>query len=218
MKKGLFITGTDTSIGKTLTSALLVSALRQAGRPAGYFKPVQTGNENDSATVQRLSGLELEGLARPAYIFEMPAAPSRAAAAAGMDIDLEKIVAQWHELGDRYWVIEGAGGLLVPITNRAATRDLVEALKVPLLIVTATRLGTINHTWLTLEAARRAEIPIAGLVLNGPPDPGLTETIAHFDPAPVLAEFSAMPEVSPDAVAALAREIFPEAVLERCFG
>lgn len=217
-RRGLFITGTDTGIGKTVTSALLLAALRQAEIPAGYFKPVQTGGDLDRDTVARLTGAGDRDLAPPVYALPLPASPDRAAAAAGVTIRLEAIAAAWRDLPARHWVVEGAGGLLVPLDQTHTMRDLIGRLDLGLLVVASTRLGTINHTLLTLEAARSRGLPIAGLVLNGPPDPGLAEVLARFDPAPLVAELRPLETLSPAAVGHAARALFPATALRRLFG
>jgi dethiobiotin synthase len=203
----VFVTGTDTGVGKTLVSALLVASLRQRG--GGYFKPVQTGDESDTEKVSELSGVPVK--ARPAYEFARPAAPSRAAQAEGREVDLERILEHWSRLGEGPWVVEGAGGLLVPLREGPKpllTRELIARLGLPVIIVTSTRLGTINHTLLTLESARRAGLSILGLVLNGEEDPGLEKTLRAFDPAPVLARVPMLERVDRAKVQALGPEFF----------
>jgi len=217
-KLGLFVTGTDTGIGKTVTSALLLAALKQAGIPAGYFKPVQTGSDSDSDTVSRLCGAGAGEVASPVYALSTPASPDRAAAAAGVTIRLETIGAAWRDLPARHWVVEGAGGLLVPIEGLQTVRDLIGALDLPALVVASTRLGTINHTLLTLEAARSRDLRIAGVVLSGPADPGLAELLGRFDPAPVVAEIRPFETLSPAAIEHAAPALFPAATLRRLFG
>ena len=226
--RGLFVTGTDTGIGKTTLCALLLEALRRAEIAAGYFKPAQTGGDSDTGTVARLTAaVPLADavdarradpvLAAPVYELPLPASPDRAAAAAGVAIRMEEIEAAWRSLPPRAWIVEGAGGLLVPLTARDTMRDLASLLSLPLLVVASTRLGTINHTLLTLAAARAGGVPVTGLVLNGPADPGLAETLARFDPAPVLAEIRPLEEVSPAAIRAAAPTLFPPALLRRLF-
>ena len=217
-KRGLFVTGTDTGIGKTLVSALLVSAIGKTGRRAGYFKPVQTGKDSDTRTVSRLCGIDGDALPRPAYSFKMPASPDRAAAAEGAAIDLEVLRRAWDDLPPADWIVEGAGGLMVPLEERRTFRDLAGMLNLPLVIVSSTRLGTINHTLLTLEAARSAGLAVAGIVLNGEPDPGLVGVFARFDMTPVVASVPRLKSVSRQVCARRAMSLFPEEVLERLFG
>src|SRR4051812_45746069 len=113
VKLGVFITGTDTGVGKTVVSSLLVASLRTYGIRTGYFKPVQTGSDPDIPTVSRLSGIPLSKFPQPVYQFSEEAAPYRAAQVQGVEIQLDEILKAWTELDDRAWVIEGAGGLSV---------------------------------------------------------------------------------------------------------
>lgn len=218
VRRGVFVTGTDTGVGKTVVAALLCSALRQAGRATGYFKPVQTGPDDDTGTVARLAGLEGWALAAPVYRFRLPAAPSRAAAAEGTAIRIEAIVERWRALPAGFWVVEGAGGLLVPLGGRATIRDLVGAIDLPILLVASTRLGTINHTLLTLAAARGAGLAVAGVVLNGEADPGLGETILRFDAGPILAEVPPIAPLEAGTVERRAGAVFPAAGFATVFG
>src|SRR5438445_65187 len=115
MKRAIFVTGTDTGIGKTLTSAFLISALRSEGVDVGYWKPIQTGTDDDTATLAWLSGIPVDELPRPAYSLALPAAPLRAGKKEGIEISLETVRQAWDRLPDRAWIVEGAGGLAVPI-------------------------------------------------------------------------------------------------------
>ncbi|MGH9750770.1 MAG: dethiobiotin synthase [Candidatus Polarisedimenticolia bacterium] len=217
-RRGVFVTGTDTGVGKTVIAALLCSALRQAGRATGYFKPVQTGPDDDTGTVARLAGLEGEALAAPVHRFRLPAAPSRAAAAEGTAIRIGTIAARWNGLPPGLWVVEGAGGLLVPLGGRETIRDLIGAMGLPILLVASTRLGTINHTLLTLEAARHAGLAVAGVVLNGDADAGLGETILRFDAGPILAEVPPIAPLDAGTVERGAAAAFPASGFATIFG
>lgn len=217
-RRGLFVTGTDTGIGKTLTCAMLLSALRGSGETAGYFKPVQTGRSSDASQVARLSGARAKEFPPSVYSLSRPASPDRAAAAEGVTINPAAIRDRWQALSGGCWIVEGAGGLLVPLTSVATMRDLISALNLPALIVASTRLGTINHTLLTLEAARSAGLAVAGIVLNGKKDPGLADVLARFDAAPIIAEIPRMPSISRKTIARRAKELFPPEVLQSLFG
>ncbi len=211
----LFITGTDTGVGKTFVSALVVRALQELGVEVGYFKPVQTGLDSDTREVQRLGLLPEKRVARPVYFFPEPMAPSRAAELHGDSISLERIRDSWEGLPDRKWVVEGAGGILVPLNSRQTIRDLVACLNIPTLIVASTRLGTINHTLLTLEAAKHLDV--RGVVLVGRPDPGLRETLQQFSSVSIIAEIPEYPEISPELVQKIAVELFPLPKLKEIF-
>ncbi len=218
MKNGIFISGTDTGIGKTVVSTLLVSALKQQGYSYGYFKPIQTGTELDTPLLSELNTVPLTQFPSPAYYFPEPMAPSRAAALHGVEIDLGKIVQAWQDLDSRSWVVEGAGGLLVPINSHQTTRDLIRALGLRMLLVASTRLGTINHTLLTLEAAERAGVSVAGVVLVGDDDPELELALSQVTSVPILTRIPILSELTPDSISQTAKEKFSLPVLKAIFG
>lgn len=224
MKRGLFITGTDTGIGKTLVSALLLSALQQSlnphGTEPGYFKPIQTGEDDDTREVLSLvspSSSRRIQIIDPIYRFKAPQAPYRAAALENAVIETQRICRRWSEIPDGTWVVEGAGGLLVPLSTRTTVRELIGDLGIPALVVASTRLGTINHTLLTLESAQRYGIRVAGVVLVGQSDPGLAETIQGFTSVPVFAEVPQLARVDSPAIEELARKLFPLEVIDALF-
>lgn len=194
----LFVAGTDTGVGKTVVSALLVARFGEL-RALGYWKPVATGaaDERDRATVEAL----VPGVVAPAeaYLFADPVSPHLAARREGVPIELGRIAARYAELRsvwpERDWVVEGAGGLLVPLDDNGTLQvELVRQMAVPLLLVARSTLGTINHTLLTLEAARRRSLEIAGVVLSGPPNADNREAIERFGDVAVVAE---LPRVEP---------------------
>ncbi len=224
MKRGLFITGTDTGIGKTLVSALLLSALQQTLNSGeteyGYFKPIQTGEDDDTREVLSLvssSPPQRIQVIDPIYRFKAPQAPYRAAALENTVIETQRICRRWSVIPDGTWVIEGAGGLLVPLSTRTTIRELIGDLGIPALVVASTRLGTINHTLLTLESAQRYGIRVAGVVLVGPSDPGLAETIQGFTSVPIFAEVPQLPQVDPRTIEVWARKLFPLEVIDALF-
>ena len=186
MKLGIFVTGTNTGIGKTIVSSLLVSSLKHHSIKTGYFKPIQTGIDCDTPTVSELTGIPLSKLPEPAYSFSEPIDPFRASRLQDKQVQLDYIEQKWKELDNRAWVVEGAGGLLVPLNSRHTTRDLICALELKILVVASTRLGTINHTLLTIEAARSWGISIAGIVLVGEEDASLATLLTDFSRVPVL--------------------------------
>ncbi|MGH9734307.1 MAG: dethiobiotin synthase [Candidatus Acidiferrales bacterium] len=166
MPNRFFVTGTDTGIGKTVTSALLCAAL-----DAIYWKPIQTGSREgtDRATVMRLAGLPRERTIPEAYCFAPPVSPHLAARLAGKRIDLRQV--KMPKLPARENLIaEGAGGVLVPINKKELMRDLMRQLRLPVVLVTRSSLGTINHTLLSVAALRAARIRLDGVVMVGEPN------------------------------------------------
>jgi dethiobiotin synthase len=137
---GLFVTGTDTDVGKTLVSSWLLTQL-----DASYWKPVQAGvmPETDSSVVRRLAEIEPDRILPEAYVLPEAIAPHEAARRAGIAIDMAKFV---PPVSDRLLVVEGAGGLMVPLTDTAYVIDLAAELHLPLILVARSTLGTINHT------------------------------------------------------------------------
>jgi dethiobiotin synthase len=171
----LFVTGTDTGVGKTMVSALLLSACRQAGLDARYWKPIQTGTESDFQAVKESVTKTYDPGPQPIYQFAEPMAPLRAAELCGEKISISTIVKRWSDFEEGPWIIEGAGGLLVPLARPQVTiKSLAVALNAPILIVASSRLGTMNHTLLTLESARSAGLKVLAIAWTGSEDPGLS--------------------------------------------
>jgi dethiobiotin synthetase len=161
MTARIVVTGTDTGIGKTVFSAALASAL-----DACYWKPVQSGlqEETDSETVQRLSGLAADRILPERYRLKTPVSPHLAAAIDGVAID----VASLHlPAVARPLVVEGAGGLIVPLTHEVTYIDVFAQWRVPLVLCARTSLGTINHSLLSIEAIRARGIPLLGVAFLG---------------------------------------------------
>ena len=173
-----FVTGTDTGVGKTLASAALCRREREAGRSVLYAKPLQTGlapaEAGDAAFVAAAADVPVLECLR----FPEPLAPAVAAERVGAVIDVEALLADLARAAAGYdrVVVEGAGGLLVPVWAEITMADLAQRLGARLVVVTRPGLGTLNHTALTLEAARARSLPVEGLVISGwPADPGVTE-------------------------------------------
>ncbi len=172
---GLFITGTDTGVGKTFVSSIILRALRDSPDRIGAFKPVCSGGEVNADGEMRWQ--DVDTLAAAADVdsgevcplcFSYPAAPPVAAAHEGKRVDLAVInsaLASWQSRADRL-VIEGVGGFLCPLTESETLADWVEGLRVPVLVVVDNRLGAINHALLTIEAIRARKLEVAGVVMN----------------------------------------------------
>jgi len=193
--RGVFVTGTDTDIGKTLVAAWLTVHWR-----ADYWKPLQTGaaQDSDGGTVARLApGRTIH----PSnVVLQAPLSPYEAARREGVEIDLATLV---PPVTDRPLVVEGAGGVLVPINGRELMIDLIERLGLPALVVARSSLGTVNHTLLALAALRQRGVTVAGVVLNGQLNPANRQAIEHFGGVPVLAELQPLPAVTAAVVAAI---------------
>lgn len=175
----VFVTGTDTGVGKTMVAAWLA---RSWG--AAYWKPIQTGaaTDRDADTVAALApGVTI---LPECYEFTAPLSPHEAARREGATIDLARIVPPAAEA----LVVEGAGGVLVPLNDRFLMVDLIRALGLPALVVARTSLGTINHTLMTLEVLARRDIPIAGVITSGAPDAANRAAIERYSGVPVVAE------------------------------
>lgn len=169
---GFFVTGTDTGVGKTVVACALVRALRGAGFDVGAMKPIETG-VGEAGPLDALALRAAAGNADPLddvcpIQFSLPAAPNVAAAHQGKKIDLEEVHEAFHRLTARHAavVVEGAGGILVPTVTGSTMADLARDLKLPLVIAARAALGTINHTLLTLEAARSRGLDVAGVVIS----------------------------------------------------
>ncbi len=176
MPERFFITGTDTGVGKTVVSALLCAAL-----DAIYWKPIQTGTREgtDRKTVMRLAQLPRTRTFPETYRFAPPVSPHLAAWRAGVRIELRKIRVPQIAPGEKL-VVEGAGGALVPINGTQLMTDLMKQLRMPVLLVARTSLGTINHTLLSLAALRAARLELCGVIMVGKPDRENQKAIEHY--------------------------------------
>jgi len=176
--RGVFVTGTDTGVGKTLVASALARYLRREGMDIGVMKPAESGVPDPATLGPDAALLQWAAFSEDAqehvspYRLRAPLAPSLAAQEEGVRIDLERIVAAKVALEQRheFLVVEGAGGLFVPLAGGLLVADLVVRLGLPLLVVCRPGLGTINHTLLTVHAARTMGIPLAGFVINGMPE------------------------------------------------
>lgn len=187
----LVVTGTDTAVGKTVVSAALTQALS-----ATYWKPVQSGleEETDSAFVARMVRCHV---LPEAYRLQLPASPHLSAEAEGVEIDLEQLA-----LPQVYGplVVEGAGGLMVPLNRKALYVDLFARWQAPVVLCASTRLGTINHTLLSLEALRARGCPVVGVIFNGDAEPEVEETICQFGEVAHLGRLPVIDPLTPDGL------------------
>ena len=193
----LVICGTDTDVGKTVVSALFVQGLE-----ATYWKPVQSGTEGggDRQRVIDLLDLPEDRLHAEAYVFQTPVSPHWAAEREGRCIDPEQLKLPAI---DEPLVVETAGGLMVPLTRHWLQIQQLQRWQLPVVLVARSELGTLNHTLLSLEALRRRNIPILGLVINGPSHADNPRPLNELGDVPLLCELPLLEQLN---AAALARQ------------
>jgi dethiobiotin synthetase len=199
------VSGTDTGIGKTVFSAALTAALN-----GYYWKPVQSGldEETDSAAVARLGGVPPQRILPEAYRLSLPASPHLSARLDGVAIELDHLVPPQT---DAPLVIEGAGGLLVPISDELVFADIFALWKIPVILCARTTLGTINHTLLSLEAMKHRGIPIVGIAFIGDENLETQRIIAKMGGTRALGRLPRLASITPDALRQTFRDNFDPA-------
>ncbi len=206
--RGLFVTGTDTGVGKTEVTVALLRGHRARGLDVVAMKPAQSGQgTGEPSDAERLAaasgGAEPLELVCP-YSFALPLAPAVAARLEKREVSLERVLACARELAGRHaaLLVEGAGGLLTPLTERHSYADLAAALGLPALVVARAGLGTVNHTALTCEALRARGIAIHGVVLNRlseQSDPSEPYNLPEIERLTGVAVIASLPFVHSDA-------------------
>jgi dethiobiotin synthetase len=172
-QQGLFITGTDTEVGKTFVTASLAAVLRQS-IDVGVFKPMMSGiarehPQSDAQLLKKAAQVHDALSEINPYQFDEPLAPFVASKRAGKNISLSELLLAWSKIKNKhdFYLVEGAGGLAVPLGEDYLVGDLAKALQLPLVIVARPGLGTVNHTLLTVYYAQQLGLRIAGIVING---------------------------------------------------
>ena len=199
--RGLFVTGTDTGVGKTVLSAALMLRYPEAS----YWKPIQTGardyTADDTAEVRRLSGGPVisEGIRLPD-----PVSPHLAAQRVEMTIDLDPLVSQVRTTP---LIVEGAGGVLVPVNDSQTMIDLMVLLGLPVIVAARSTLGTINHTLLTIEALRARAVRVVGVVMIGDPDADNRAAIELYGNVVVVGEMPWFDVLTPESLRAWAETL-----------
>lgn len=199
-----FITGTDTGVGKSVISAILTLGLK-----GSYWKPVQAGiePETDTQWIQQITEMPPSHFFPEAYRLNHALSPHAAAAKENIEIELDNIHIP-NISGHQPLIVEGAGGVMVPLNKFQYMRDLILHLNIPVILVARTSLGTINHTLLSLETLRASGIQILGVVLNGPRNESNRLAISHYGQIDILAEVEPLNEINPVSI---------QHAFERCF-
>lgn len=194
MHKNIFVTGIGTGVGKTVTSAILARAL-----DIPYWKPIQCGDldQSDEHTVK---ALDPNIVTLPTqYAFQTPCSPHEAAARENVEIDLQKF-----EIPKTATVIEGAGGLLVPLNSKHFIADLISHLNASVVVVGQYYLGSINHTLLTLSELKHRNISVLGIIFNGTKNQQTKDIILKHHELPVLLEIPELDSIGPETISSYA--------------
>jgi dethiobiotin synthetase len=193
--ESLFVSGTDTEIGKTVVSSMLT-----IGLSAGYWKPVQSGRDphSDTEFVQQATGLPDSHFYSETYSLAEPMSPHAAADIDGVSIKLDQF--NMPSFSQPHLIAEGAGGLIVPLNDQHYVIDLISHLNLPTLLVARSGLGTLNHTLLSLEALQRRNIEIFGVILVGDRHPSNEETISTHGGIENLFTLPVLPEINPETL------------------
>lgn len=199
----LFVTAIGTDSGKTLVSAILTKAL-----DATYWKPVQAGEPTDTHTIQSL--IPDVKIIPELYKLAIPASPHFAANQAGIKIDLHEL--RIPPLETEHLVVEGAGGLMVPLNEKDFVIDIPQFLSLEVVLVVNLYLGCINHSLLAINEINRRNVRVKGIVFNGDLHNDSAEFIAQYAGWPVLAHIPKLNEITPEAIAQMAQELLPALV------
>ena len=200
----IFVTGTDTGIGKTMVSAILL-----AGLNGKYWKPVQSGLEDitDTEWVREKTGLDETHFFTETYRLRKPLSPHASAEADGLHIELNNFKIPHTGRGE-HLIIEGAGGIMVPLNEKELMIDLIKKSNAPALVVTRSTLGTINHTLLSINQLRSYKIDIAGVVMNGPVNSSNRDAIEQFGNVKVIAEIEEIKDINPASLKNIFKKYF----------
>lgn len=209
MGKGVFVSGIGTEIGKTIVSAILTRALQ-----ADYWKPVQSGDlhASDSMKVQALSQVPAQQFHPETYRLQTPASPHHSAALDEVAINLTHFRLP---ATDNFLIVEGAGGLMVPLNEQETMLDLIQYLQLPVVLVSQHYLGSINHSLLSLQCLAERGIPLAGLIFNGPKTPSTSSIIEKMSGTEALFHLPQLEVVDEQQIAHWATMIRP--ILEKAW-
>ncbi len=199
--QGYFITGTDTDVGKTVAAAWCMLHLK-----AEYWKPTQSGLEppTDTDKVREYTQLPTSDFHPETYRLKAPLSPHEAARRENVQIEIDQFRLPQTS---RPLIVEGAGGLMVPLNDNNFVIDLIKKLALPAILVARSGLGTINHTLLSLEAMRARDIKIAGMIINGSKAPHNRQAIEEYGKVAIIAEIDHLQQINKDSLLAIKPEI-----------
>lgn len=184
-RKGFFVTGTDTEVGKTLVSLGLCLHFK-----AFYWKPIQTGRPSDSDFIKKF--LDKKQVYPSSYELQDPLSPNQAGENENIKIDLKKISVPKSP----FLIAEGIGGVHVPLNNKNNVMDLIKLINLPCIVVARSGLGTLNHSLLTLEALKNRNLKVAGVILSGPKNKKNKRDIEKLSGCPILLEVPLLPKIT----------------------
>lgn len=192
----VFVTGTDTNVGKTVVSAILTLGLK-----AKYWKPIQSGADpiTDTDWIKEITHLPESYFLSEVYRTRAPLSPHLSAELEGINIDIDTINLP-NDVKCKHLIVEGAGGIMVPLNKQYFMLDLIRKFHIPVLIVARSTLGTINHTLLTIERLRESQIPILGVILNGPKNADNRKSIEHFGKVRVIMELEPLLKLNSESL------------------
>ncbi|RKR83918.1 dethiobiotin synthetase [Mucilaginibacter gracilis] len=201
MNKPIFITGIGTGIGKTIVSAIVVEKLK-----ADYWKPIQAGDLDNSDTllVKSLVSNTVSVFHPETYRLTQPYSPHKSAQLDGLVINMTQIIAPQTK---NQLIIEGAGGLMVPLNNSFFMIDLIKQLDAEVILVSKNYLGSINHTLLSIDALKHKGIPVKGIIFNGDADESTQTVILNYSNAPLLCNLPQMPVVNKASISSITHAI-----------
>ncbi len=201
--EGVFVAGTGTGVGKSLMAALIMSVTG-----GSYWKPIQSGNEptTDRQWIKRLTGLEDDHFLPEEYLLTSPCSPHLSAMIDGVTIDMAELSPP-SRIENRPLIVEGAGGIMVPLNEKDLMLDLMKQLGYPVVLVAKNELGTINHTLLSLSVLRQASLEVLAVILNGPSDYDNKTPIEQFGSVKVMAETRWLEDIDPESLKYYGREI-----------
>jgi dethiobiotin synthetase len=217
--KGIFVTGTDTGVGKTIISSGLAAVLKDYMVDVGVFKPMISGisrqdSESDTSILKRMSATPLSLEEISPFHYKEPLAPYAAQQLEGTSVQITEVLAYWEKIKERhdFFIVEGAGGISVPLGENFLVSHLITALELPIIIVARPHLGTVNHTFLTVQYAKELGLDVLGVVINGMSDrPSLAERtnpklIEELCEVPILGVIPTLSKVTDEYVTNMVRE------------